>query len=196
MEGGGKTSDGKGKLRNGMSTLLTEIKQIAKAKKVKLKIIAGGSRTETERAFRIAEKQAEQDVFNVLLVDAEDSVSGTPIEHLQQRDGWDLAEAEEDQVYLMAPTMEAWLAADLEALVACYGQEFNQNAIPRRNNLEETTKSEIENSLNSATRNTQKRSYQKIDHGTELLGKIDPEKLKERAPEFKRLWETLLELIF
>ncbi len=177
-------------MRQGMDALLSHLKTKARNQKIRFRVIVCGARNDAYGDFTIACKQ-NPNALNILLVDAEDPVSKTPIEHLHQRDPWDLSNAEENQVYLMTPTMEAWLVTDPDALAAYYGQGFNRNSIPRRNNIEETTKSEIESSLNNATRNTQKGIYRKIAHGTELLGKIDPEKLKERAPEFKRLWETL-----
>lgn len=190
MEGGGNTNDGRRKLRNGMAVLLAKLKKKANDKGIGFKIIAAGSRDEARRAFRIAQTNS-SNMLNILLVDAEDRVSGSPIEHLRQRDNWDLSNTEMDQVYLMAPTMEAWIVADIEALQDFYGAGLNQNPIPRRTNIEETSKSEIENALNNATKNTTKGIYKKIDHGTELLGKIKPDTLKDKAPEFKRFWETI-----
>lgn len=91
----------------------------------------------------------------------------------------------------MVQMMEAWFLADPEALTAYYGQDFGAKALPGRKNVEDIAKSDIERSLKEATKRTQKGEYHKIRHGSELLTKIDPGKVRKRAPYCDRLLATL-----
>jgi hypothetical protein len=91
----------------------------------------------------------------------------------------------------MAQCMEAWLVADPETLTEYYGQGFNANALPRRNNLEQEPKAQIYSALENATRQTQKGSYGKIKHASELLKRIKQEKAKARCEHCNRLFTTL-----
>ena len=132
----------------------------------------------------------------VLLVDAEGPVGGVaPAEHLSARDGWDLRGVDDDVVHLMVQTMEAWICADPEALVTYYRRDFQRNALPRRDNLEEVSKADIADALDRATERTQKGRYRKIHHARHLLQRIDPQVVRRRCPHCNRLFEMLLRLI-
>jgi hypothetical protein len=124
-------------------------------------------------------------------VDSETAVAALPRAHLQQRDGWNLNAAQEDQVQLMVQCMEAWLVADPEALAKYYGQKFNPNPLPKRTNLEEEPKAQIYAALEAATRKTLKLSYHKIRHASELLRRISPKKVRNRCPRCERLFRVL-----
>ena len=99
MEGGGVSRDAKEDLRRGMETLLQPLKEAARAKALHWKLVACGARNEAFRRFRNAVSNGD-DATVVLLVDAEEPVNGTPRQHLQSRDGWDMQFADEDTVHL------------------------------------------------------------------------------------------------
>lgn len=190
IEGGGPTNRTQSKLREGFDSFCRTLKILAAQREVSLRFIVAGSRDEAFHDFRLAEK-AHPDAYNLLLVDSEAPVASLPRAHLQQRDGWDLANAKEDQIHLMVQCMETWLAADGGALAAFYGQGFNDGALPKRLNLEEEPKSQVFAALDLATRQTQKGTYGKIKHACELLRQVRPEKVQERCPHCRRFFETV-----
>lgn len=91
----------------------------------------------------------------------------------------------------MVQMMEAWFLADSEALGAYYGQRFGAKALPGRENVEQIPKADVERFLKEATKKTQKGEYHKIRHGSELLARIDPDKVRKRAPHCERLLAML-----
>jgi len=190
FEGGGNSGETKAALRLGMSAFLKPLVDMVRQRRSRWSIVSCGGRDQALDAFCDALNQ-EPEKFNVLLVDSEAAVVGLPRAHLQQRDGWDLAAAQEDQVHLMAQCMEAWLVADPDALAAYYDQGFNANALPRRINLEEEPKVQIYSALENATRQTQKGSYGKIKHASELLKKVSAEKAQTRCRHCRRFFETV-----
>ena len=190
FEGGGNSAETKAALRQGMSAFLKPLVDLARQRHYRWSITSCGGRSQAYDAFLDAlEKEPEK--FNVLLVDSEAAVASLPRAHLQQRDGWNLSRSEEDQIHLMAQCMEAWLVADPEALKEYYAQGFNANALPRRNNLEEEPKTRIYIALENATRQTQKGSYGKIKHASELLKRMRPDKVRSRCAHCDRLFSTL-----
>lgn len=192
LEGGGDSAETKAALRLGVSGFLKSLVDLARQRRYRWHVIPCGGRDQAYSAFRDALEQ-EPHVFNVLLVDSETAVAGSPHAHLQQRDYWDLAAAQEEQVHLMVQCMEAWLLADAEALAEYYNQGFNANAVPRRQNLEEEPKLQVYAALEAATRRTQKGSYGKIRHGGELLKRVSAAKARERCPHCERFFQVLTE---
>jgi hypothetical protein len=91
----------------------------------------------------------------------------------------------------MIQTMEAWIVADAVALAAYYGQRFNGNSLPKALNLETVAKTEVASALEQATRATQKGAYHKIRHASDLLQRIDRQKVRQRCPSCERLFDTL-----
>jgi len=190
FEGGGNSAETKAALRLGMSAFLKPLVDLARQRRFRWSITSCGGRDQARGAFTDA-LEKEPGKFNVLLVDSEEAVTASPSAHLEQRDGWNLQGAQEDQVHLMAQCLEAWLVADPEAVAAYYDQGFNGNALPRRTNLEEVPKPQIYAALEAATRQTQKGSYGKIKHASELLKRVKPEKARTRCSHCDRLFTVV-----
>ena len=118
-----------------------------------------------------------------------------PRTHLQQRDGWDMACAEEESVHLMVQVMETWIVADASGVGSYYGPSLLEKALPRAQNLETVGKERIYKALEHATTKTQKGPYHKINHAAALLEAIDPRVVRTRCPSCDRLFVTLLRAI-
>ena len=95
----------------------------------------------------------------------------------------------------MVQCMEAWILADPDALDRFYGQKLKKAKLPARTNLEEESKLDIYSKLEAATKDTQKGSYGKIRHASELLGKIDPKKVAARCARFSIFRQWLMDTI-
>lgn len=187
MEGGGDSGNTKAALRQGMNAMLNQLKQAAREKAMHWKLVCCGPRQEAFRHFQNAVRNG-NDTIVVLLVDAEGPVEQELRGHLLSRDGWDLNFADGDAVHLMVQTMETWIVADPAALVEYYGQGFNVGVLPRRPNLEEVPKADVEGSLNRATDGARKGRYHKIRHASDLLQRIDAEKVKAKCRHCRRLF--------
>ena len=190
MEGGGQGKESRSALRRGMDGFLRRLKAAAQAKEWHWKLVCCGPRGDALRGFRSAVTRGD-DTVTVLLVDAEGPVTKPVREHLRERDGWVLGFAEDDAVHLMAQTMETWIVADSAALAGYYGQGFNENALSNRTNLEEEPKADVERALNRATKDSGKGRYHKIQHASDLLQRIDVERVQDRCPHCRRLFDVV-----
>ena len=190
MEGGGSGANTRAVLRQGMDTLLGSLKQAARDKRMRWKLVCCGPRNEAFHRFRNAADNGEADIL-LLLVDAEGPVATGPRAHLQARDDWDMTGVDAQSVHLMVQTMEAWIVADAEALGRYYGQGFNAGVLPRAADLESVAKLDVERSLRRATVHTRKGRYRKIAHASDLLQRIDAEKVKVRCRHCQRLFDEL-----
>lgn len=203
LEGGGDTSSTKAALRQGMGAFLNEIKEAARKRKLKWKLVPCGGRNKAFDAFMDAVKAQRYDVVG-LLVDAEGPVRGNSIQHLIEHDGiaTDFAkmriridEVNASAVHLMIQTMETWIVADPASLQSFYGQELNANQLPNSSDLEAVSKQDISRQLDNATRPTSKGRYHKIRHASELLKKIRPTEVRKRCPSCERLFDEFIDLI-
>ncbi len=184
VEGGGRDPDQKTQLRGGFSRFFSKAG-------VSCHVVACGGRDAAFKKWH-ASCSSRSEAFNVLLVDSEGPVSTTPRRHLVKNDpSWQIPSGCDEQLHLMVQMMEAWFLADPEALATYYGQGFGKNALPGRLVVEEVPKVDIESALKSATEKTQKKRYHKIRHGADLLAKIDPVKVRKRAPHCERLLTML-----
>ncbi|MGA7496873.1 MAG: DUF4276 family protein [Isosphaeraceae bacterium] len=136
------------------------------------------------RLRRLHQRHAERrrhPTLNVLLVDSEEALAPEPPpaetesqeekrqrersnarvrrDHLASRDGWDLSDVEPEQIHLMVPCMEAWIAADPDGMALYYGQGFRLKSLPRRLNLEDEPKANLYSKLANATKDTSKGEY-------------------------------------
>ena len=194
MEGGGEGKNARSALRLGMDAFLHELKVAARKAKWNWNLVCCGSRERTFHAFREAQKSNDGTMI-VLLVDAEEPVHGSPVNHLKARDGWEIHEADQDIIHLMTQVMETWIVADSEALSNYYGNGFRRNALPKASDLETVTMADIGRALERATRDTQKGRYHKIHHASDLLGRIDPDRVRQRCAHCKRLFALIGEAI-
>ena len=190
MEGGGDGKSAQAAIRQGMDALLRPLKDAARAKALHWKLVPCGARNDAFRRFRDAINHGDSAIA-VLLVDAEGPVNRAPRLHLQSRDGWGMGFADEDTSHLMVQVMETWIVADPDALSTYYGQNFNGNVLPKAANLEQVSKADVARTLNRATEHTTKGCYHKIRHASDLLKRIDVERVKKRCPHCARLFDKL-----
>jgi hypothetical protein len=101
----------------------------------------------------------------------------------------------DEQCHLMVRTMESWMLADVETLQNYYGQGFKASAIPRNPDVEAIEKSTVASALESATRQTQKGRYHKIQHGPAILGRLDTRKVRSASAHCERLFRILKQRI-
>ncbi len=211
FEGGGDTAHQKVELRNGLDRLLDAQKTAERAKGLGWKSVPSGGRQRAYDAFINAMRRGDGTTLNVLLVDSEEALAPEPPpaetesqeekrqrersnarvrrDHLASRDGWDLSDVEPEQIHLMVPCMEAWIAADPDGMALYYGQGFRLKSLPRRLNLEDEPKANLYSKLANATKDTSKGEYSesnnaKIRHASKLLEKISATKVAARCPRF------------
>jgi hypothetical protein len=194
VEGGGDYTHHKADLRRGFDALLRTQKDSARLRSLRWKLVSCGGRNAAYDAFINALRLSDADTANVLLVDSEDGLPSETadmsrnaqerVAHLSRRDGWDLTASVPESIHLMVRCMEAWIVSDADALAQFYGKGFVRKALPTRLNLEDEPKPDIYNKLVRATRHTQKGEYGKIKHASQLLSRIDPDKIIHRCPRF------------
>lgn len=194
IEGGGDSRDGKAQLRQGFEVLLEPQKSAARIRRLRWKLVLCGGRNATFDAFQHATATAVSEIV-VLLVDAESPVAtATPpgrVAHLKTRDGWPLEAIIPERVHLMTQCMEAWIAADPDTLAAFYGKDFHRGALPKRSVLDDEPKATVYASLEAATKRTQKGSYGKIKHASEILKRMKPALVAARCTSFQDFTRSL-----
>jgi hypothetical protein len=128
-------------------------------------------------------------------MDSEMAVVGKRWAHLKRREGWKPPPAaREDHVHLMIQCMETWLLADKDCLSDYFGQGFKPDKLPQNARLEAVAKTEILSKLKAATRNSKpKGNYDKARDSFDLLGRIDPSKLKAACPSAREFFKALNE---
>jgi hypothetical protein len=211
VEGGGDSAQQRAELRHGLDELLKSQKQAARAKRLGWKLVPSGGRQSAYNAFIRAVRDANDDKLCVLLVDSEGPIAPETKNkpdvnaqarkhHLEERDGWNMAQIEPETIHLMVQCMEAWLLADPEKLASYYGQGFRANGLPIRQNLEDEPKLEVYQKFAKATKDTSKGTYSeannaKIRHASALLAMVRPTKVAHRCPRFATFIKWLDEQI-
>jgi hypothetical protein len=190
IEGGGNDRLSWRKIRAGFGEFFDSLRQLARSHHIEWSIIPCGSRNDTFEDFKMGLKR-HPNAFNVLLVDSESPVTLPRQDHLHQQDHWKIPALQEDQCHLMVQAIEAWLVADADAMAGFYGQGFRRNALPGQKDVETIAKDDLIASIERAVRDTQKRTYKKIDHCAELLKRLDPQKVRSRAHHCDLLFRAL-----
>ena len=109
IEGGGNTPQTLTPFRRGMSAFLKPVVDVVRQKRIRWRVIPCGGRRQAYDAF-VDAIENEPDVFNVLLVDSEESVSdASPWTHLQNREGdqWTQPSAVDDARCHETPASES-----------------------------------------------------------------------------------------
>jgi len=189
-EGGGDGKESRAQIRAGFHSFLRDLIQVARDKGFRFNIVPCGPRNAAFEAFKNS-LHANPGAVNLLLVDSEGELQGTPWRHLELRDGWPPIGISDDRCHLMVQAMESWLIADRTALAHFYGPNFNPNQIPGNQNVEEIDRHILLVGLKHATRNTTKGEYQKVRHASQLLALLDVNAVRGRAPNCERLFSTL-----
>ena len=191
VEGGGDRNPSKTKCRQAFRAFLLNAGLEGRMPR----IFASGSRQQAYDDFRHALGASRADDSVVLLVDSEGPVAtgAGPWRHLKDRNGWDRpAGATDDHVHLMVQCMEAWFLADRTALAGYFGDGFSDNSLPRRADVEEVSKQDLERGLNAATRNSRpKGAYRKGRDSFAILANLGPDKVADASPHAKRFLEVL-----
>ncbi len=189
VEGGGKGKELQSRCREGFRKLLEKAGFVGRMPR----IVACGSRNDTFDRFSTAMDGPPSAGHPILLVDSEDPISGGPWQHLSKRDGWACPdEASDDQAQLMVTCMETWVMADHNALRTCFGANLQENALLPVTGLEERSQGEIQGALKHATRNCGRtKKYTKGKRSFQVLGKLNPDTLRQHLFYFQRLIETL-----
>jgi hypothetical protein len=159
-------------------------------------IVACGGRRRAYDSFRTSHESVGQNDLPILLVDSETPVAQTdPWEHVRLRaeDRWPRPiSASEDQIHLMVQAMEAWFHADREGLQKYFGQGFRLSALRARPDIDNIPKADLFGGMQMATRDCLKKGeYSKGQHSFEILGLIDPAKVRASSPHAERLLTTL-----
>ena len=185
--------EGDKQLRRGFNRFFSGLIAAAGKNGVAFEIIACGPRGEAYNRFKLAEQEY-TDSFNLLLVDSEEEVRETesPRAHLARVEGWDLRGVAEEQVHLMAQTMETLFLAEPDVLSTYFGKDFAAGALPKRADIEAISKADVESALKRAVAGTKKRTYHKVAHGPDILERLDPDRVRRRAPHCDRLFETII----
>jgi hypothetical protein len=162
----------------------------------KPRIVPCGSRRSAYEDF-CTSIRTERDKYELilLLVDSEDPANNhTAWQHLKQRvaDNWDKPQDSNDQsAHLMVQCMESWFLADKDVLAQYFGQGFLIDSLPKQANIELISKGDVLAALEHAVRPTTKQHYHKTNHGYDLLGRINPERVGN-ASQRARALHTLM----
>ncbi|MDR1639848.1 MAG: DUF4276 family protein [Clostridiales bacterium] len=195
VEGGGDRHALKAECRNAFTSFLKKAGFSGKMPRV----VACGSRI---KAFESYTDEIAAGGKAFLLVDSEaavediyqkgDILNWNPWAHLLSRDGWiKPTNAKDIDCHLMVQIMETWFIADIDTLVNYFGQNFNRNALSKKNLIELIPKKDIYSALALATKATNKGVYSKGEHSFQLLRLIDPKKVKSLSPWARRFLELL-----
>jgi len=93
----------------------------------------------------------------------------------------------------MVQAMEAWLLSDKNALKNFYNhQGFNENALPKRDDIENISKKDMKAHLEKATKETKKGTYNKGTHSFEILERVTPTLVTKKSLWAERFINQLL----
>lgn len=184
-------------LREGFHHFLTELIERARERKIKFRIVTCGSKFLTFKDF-LSGVKVHKNSFVSFLIDSDEAISDAESVKAfleRQNSSWHLISVRDEQCHVMVQVMESWFLADRDALSEYYGQGFRIAVIPQNPRTEEIPKTDIIRGLENATRNTSKGVYHKTRHGSELLSRIDPQKVRQASPHCNRLFDTISEVI-
>ncbi|WP_437766172.1 DUF4276 family protein [Sorangium sp. So ce281] len=191
VEGGGETRRAQEPLRIGFGKLFARVL----GERARPKVITCGSRNAAFDDFKRGLK-SHPDALCILLVDSEEPVKpGTSTwDHVLRREGdqWLRPDGVSDeQLHLMVQAMEAWLVADPEALAAYYKNGFRRDALPQQKNVEQVAKRDLYDVMERATRDSKTKGKYAKSHAFELIGLVDPHKVRAASAHAARLFNML-----
>ena len=188
--------EGDDSLRPGFNAFFKDEIDSARRRGIRFRLLKGGSTEETIKRF-MQGLRANPDAFNILLIDSDRPDNDRLIASLKNRSTWDNqigANVQDDQLHFMVQVMESWFLADKDALARYYGRGFQASRLRPNPNVEQIPGNDVISGLQAATRNTSQKRYHKTKHAPDLLQRIDPNKVRNAAPNCRRLFTTLQSL--
>ena len=186
--------EGHSNLRAGFHKLFESHVNHARQRRMRFKLIAGGSRTEAVKDF-LRSCRSQPSNVNILLIDSEGPVPKTAsaIQSLRAQNFWDGGVAcDDDQINFMVQAMEAWFIADSRALVEHFGRDFNINVLPSPQNAESLAPGNLTTAIREGLRHGGRRRYDKVTDGVKLLQLIDEVRVSQHCRHFNRLTDYLV----
>jgi Domain of unknown function (DUF4276) len=178
LEGGGDTASQQKAYRIGFAKMIDN----------RASVIACGGRVRTHEKF--IEHQPVKDEIVLLLVDSELPVaeSDTALGHLRRKTEWSWPSwVREEQVHLMATTIETWISCDPEGLARYFGSTFDASKVVVTVPIESAEKETVLAKLKAATEGGKNGGYSKTPkHVAELLALLQPTKIANKASRFGR----------
>lgn len=161
----------------------------------RLHIVMGGARTETLKDF-LRLRDSQTPVF--LLIDSEGHGPGRTVTKWQFiRDDHQLSSVaaghsvDSESIFFMVRCMEAWIAADPEALSIHHGRGFRMNRTPPLANLELISATELKRKLENATEDCSVRFGKASAYGA--LARVRPDPLQNNCPAAKEWLDAIRE---
>lgn len=176
--------EGNRNLREPFKEFFSELTAAAQAARSNLEFFAAKDGVSAYRKATRSHPQA----WNILLKDSEQPMSQNR-ETMCERHG--IAKEHASRVFWMVELMEAWFLTHPEALAAYYGDGFSASAIGNTSNVEIIPKSDVEDRLKRATRNTTKGEYNKVSHAPYLLERLDSNRVQAHAPHCREMFEAV-----
>jgi hypothetical protein len=174
-------------LTPGFRKFLSEIYDRARAKPCKVQLIATDGTPSEDFANAI---DSHPHAWNILLLDSEGPDNGQLTSSLIAQRGW--PNSHQGSIFWMVEMMEAWFHADKGAIEGFYREGFNKQAMKANPKVEQISKKDLEDGLKAATKDTLKGKYHKINHAPRLLEVIDPSRVRDAAPNCRRLFDAVL----
>lgn len=162
-----------GNLREGFSILLD--KAVGNKKP---RVIMGGGKSQTIDKFLNSD--------NGLLLCDLDSTEDNKIADLREY----RLENQADIVFYMIQEMEGWFLSQPDILDSFYSDKISDKLAKKHGKLF----SEPDKELQRLTKDTRRKAYHKVNHGTQLLALLNPSKLAVDFPDFKALVDKIKEL--
>jgi hypothetical protein len=188
LEGGGQSKSQHLRCQEGFHKLLHGMGLGGR----KPRLVACGGRGQAFDRFRTAMRQ-HRDGYTGLWIDSEEPMRDFEQAwgHLKDSDNWEKpGDATDEQVLLMVTCMEAWIVADRPTLKLFYGSAFQEKSLPPLHDLEARPRREVQVALERATASCPG-PYRKGDHSFMLLGRLNPQALRQLA-SFRRVERILL----
>jgi hypothetical protein len=173
--------EGNDDLREGFRNFFGEIKG---ADGRAPKLIAGRGREQAIDDFRKAIGK-HPGALNLLLIDSEGPDDGRLFETICQPQH--IHDALRDKVFWMVECMESWFLADVDALCRHYRKDLREE-LRGNPNVEEIPKKDVLDRLKGATNGR----YNKTKDAPHLLKQIRPERVRQAAPNCRRLFDRFL----
>lgn len=191
LEGGGDSKEQDIRCQEGFHKLLKNCGFEGRSPRLR----ACGGRNQVFDTFRTAFENSGT-AYIAMLIDSEEPINNKEAtwEHLKKWDKWDRPQgATDDQVLFMTTCMETWIVADREALREHYDLHLQESALPAVDTgLENRNRHDVQDKLEKATENCL--NYcKKGNRSFIILGKLNPETLKQYLPSFTRTINILQE---